>query len=949
MCSWRALAGMPAAPARALGSASRSPLRAWAWLLLGLWAGAAALPVPADAQGSGDRPSEERAAAGLTATLVNGLAVGSKVLVRPFATRYTGLPESAATRLEGLIVKALSTGIPDDMEVTLVTGEDVARIYRGLEESSFDGASGNLLTSVLRAARADTIVACEHVGESRPDSLVIQCGATSGRLVCTDGSDDIGRCEAVEVAEVRSLGSETAAFPWASTEEYLDHVFSNLAWRLVGASPPDVPGEVEIEAAHRNTLLDRFITSRLEMEVERAIRSRVGWRRVEGPSEGPPLSLDWSVIPWGDERYWLTATLEEGDNPDGGGFSVTGDTHIEISSLPPNLRPVGTGNGEFPARSGLDPVVDPVVDPGGGDRPPPDDLDAVDPAGAIERAKYERGLERAREAKDHAGVLRFLERLADLGGPRPPDADYYRGEAHFAAGRHGAAREALERYAARGAGEYYDRSLDLLLALDEEEEEAFARAKAADTASSYDAYLSSYPSGRHAVEAKELLTRASAREEAARKEAAREEAERERAAEDAAFERARSSDTVSSYAAYLASYPAGRHAVEAGRLRARAASREEAAREALAASSREESLGLDYAARVNVQRGLSSLGLEVGSADGLFGAPTRVALRSWQAGRGLDETGYLTREQADALIAAGLRSERERLAREEAARKEAEREAREAEARRERERRPGTKFRDCPECPELVVVPSGSFMMGSPASEAGRDDDEGPVRRVTIAAPFAVGAREVTRGEFARFVSATGRSMGGSCWTREDGEWENRSGRHWRSPGFRQGDDHPVVCVDWDDARAYVSWLSRETGQGYRLLSESEWEYVARSGTSTRYWWGDGIGRNRANCVRCGSRWDRTAPVGSFSANGFGLHDVHGNVWEWVEDCWNGSYAGAPRDGSAWESGDCSARVLRGGSWVNGPGLLRSAIRGRDGTDDRGSYFGFRVARTLAR
>ena len=275
--------------------------------------------------------------------------------------------------------------------------------------------------------------------------------------------------------------------------------------------------------------------------------------------------------------------------------------------------------------------------------------------------------------------------------------------------------------------------------------------------------------------------------------------------------------------------------------------------------------------------------------------------------------------------------------------------------------RPGTKFRDCPECPELVVVPPGSFRMGSPAWEEGRWDDEGPARRVTIAEPFAVGAREVTRGEFARFVSATGRSMGDSCWTWEDGEWESRSGRNWRSPGFRQGDDHPVVCVNWDDARAYVDWLSGETGQGYRLLSESEWEYAARSGTSTARYWGESESgqcryANGADAstdfgwrTGCDDGYSRTAPVGSFEANGFGLHDMSGNVWEWVEDCWNENYAGAPGDGSAWESGNCSARVLRGGSWYSDPWGLRSALRVRSGSGFRISGYGFRVARTLAR
>ena len=269
-------------------------------------------------------------------------------------------------------------------------------------------------------------------------------------------------------------------------------------------------------------------------------------------------------------------------------------------------------------------------------------------------------------------------------------------------------------------------------------------------------------------------------------------------------------------------------------------------------------------------------------------------------------------------------------------------------------------FRDCPECPELVVVPAGSFMMGSPESEAGRLDDEGPVHRVTLAAPFAVGVHEVTRGEFARFVSATGYRAGDSCWTYEDDEWAERSGRNWRSPGFLQGDDHPVACVSWNDARAYVGWLSGETGASYRLLSESEWEYAARSGTRTARYWGESATdqcryANGADArtdfgwrTGCDDGYSRTAPVGLFSANGFGLHDMAGNVWEWVEDCWNGSYAGAPTDRSAWESGDCSRRVLRGGSWGSSPWALRSADRSWYLTGLRSSYdVGFRVARTL--
>ena len=267
----------------------------------------------------------------------------------------------------------------------------------------------------------------------------------------------------------------------------------------------------------------------------------------------------------------------------------------------------------------------------------------------------------------------------------------------------------------------------------------------------------------------------------------------------------------------------------------------------------------------------------------------------------------------------------------------------------------GTKLRDCEECPELVVVPAGSYMMGSPPGEAGRDGDEGPVHRVTLDLPLAVGMYEVTREEYGRFVSATGHASGDSCWTYKSGKWKNRSGRHWKKPGFSQGKRHPVVCVSWNDARAYVRWLSRETGETYRLLSESEWEYVARAGTTGPFHTGATISTKQANydgnhtygSGRKGRFRKKTTPVGEFPANGFGLYDVHGNVWEWVEDCWNGSYAGAPTDGSAWESGDCSRRVVRGGSWDSLPRYLRSALRLRITTGFRNLSVGFRVARTL--
>ena len=231
--------------------------------------------------------------------------------------------------------------------------------------------------------------------------------------------------------------------------------------------------------------------------------------------------------------------------------------------------------------------------------------------------------------------------------------------------------------------------------------------------------------------------------------------------------------------------------------------------------------------------------------------------------------------------------------------------------------------------PEMVVIPAGSFRMGC-VSGVDCGIYAKPVHWVTIAEAFAVGRYEVTFGEWDACVSA------GGCGRRaDDGGW-GRGNR-------------PAINVSWADAREYVQWLSRQTGAEYRLLSESEWEYAARAGTSTAYSWGNEIGRNRANCDGCGSRWDdeSTAPVGSFRPNAFGLYDMHGNVAEWVDDCWNDSYRGAPSDGSARRAGDCSRRVLRGGSWSSYLSWLRSASRMRDSTEFRDSYRGFRVARAV--
>ena len=252
---------------------------------------------------------------------------------------------------------------------------------------------------------------------------------------------------------------------------------------------------------------------------------------------------------------------------------------------------------------------------------------------------------------------------------------------------------------------------------------------------------------------------------------------------------------------------------------------------------------------------------------------------------------------------------------------------------------------------DMVSIPGGTFRMGDLSGDG--YDNEKPVHNVTVPS-FKLGKYEVTVGQFRRFVEATGyrtdaeMGMGGNegCRTYTDDGWDWKPGRSWRNPEYAIEDNQPVVCVSWNDAQAFIEWLTEQTGETYRLPSEAEWEYAARSGTRTKYSWGNDIGYNRANCAECGSRWDdhRAAPVGSFSANAWGLHDMHGNVWEWVQDCWNKNYMGAPSDGSAWVSGDCNLRVHRGGSWYNTPRRLRSADRNGFTQSRRAYDRGFRLA-----
>jgi len=247
----------------------------------------------------------------------------------------------------------------------------------------------------------------------------------------------------------------------------------------------------------------------------------------------------------------------------------------------------------------------------------------------------------------------------------------------------------------------------------------------------------------------------------------------------------------------------------------------------------------------------------------------------------------------------------------------------------------------------MVDIPSGSFQMGSNIRTF-----EKPIHRVTVDS-FKMMATEVTKAQFARFVAKTSyqtiaeKNVNGKsgCVTGEKGEWERRAGRSWKNTGFEQGDKQPVVCISFQDAQAFILWVNEKTRQNYRLPSEAEWEYAARSGLATKYSWGNEIGRNKANCNGCGSRWDNlsTAPVASFQANSFGLFDMHGNASELVQDCWN-DYIDASGRNSTQKSGDCNERVTRSGSWVGTPKGVRSAYRIWWGVTYPANSVGFRLA-----
>ncbi len=276
-------------------------------------------------------------------------------------------------------------------------------------------------------------------------------------------------------------------------------------------------------------------------------------------------------------------------------------------------------------------------------------------------------------------------------------------------------------------------------------------------------------------------------------------------------------------------------------------------------------------------------------------------------------------------------------------------------------------FKDCSGCPEMLVIPAGKFTMGSPKTDKDHKPAEEPMHEVIFAKSFALGKFEVTVGQFRKFVEETkyDAKTGGCDGLRGFADYKPNPNDNWTSPGWPQGADHPVVCMSFNDAMAYVNWLAKKTGKPYRLASESEWEYAYRAGTQTAYWFGDDVNTGCASengadldakkifpdwvTSQCHDGYPMSAPVGHYKPNAFGLYDMAGNAWELVADCRHENYVGAPADGSPWvtevKQGDCKNHVRRGGSWDHFTWITRAATRLGDAVDYRKANTGFRVAR----
>lgn len=286
-----------------------------------------------------------------------------------------------------------------------------------------------------------------------------------------------------------------------------------------------------------------------------------------------------------------------------------------------------------------------------------------------------------------------------------------------------------------------------------------------------------------------------------------------------------------------------------------------------------------------------------------------------------------------------------------------------------------TRTRDCEQCPEMVVIPSGTAIVGASTNDKFRNADELPERKVAISQPFAVSRYEITRDQYAAFVHATNRPVGGDCLTdrRKRGDWQLDAATTFRDPGFAQAGDHPVACVNWDEAQAYVAWLNTQTQGGYRLLTEVEWEYVARGGTTQNliYPWGndatqgcpfanvfdrtalqtyagmDTSGYKVFDPMDCADGRLNTSPVGSLQPNGFGVYDIIGNVQEWIEDCYSATRDQLSDSGAPPAQSDCARRLIKGGSWGTLAHNVRIAERIPYPATHRDDSIGIRVAKTL--
>ena len=446
-----------------------------------------------------------------------------------------------------------------------------------------------------------------------------------------------------------------------------------------------------------------------------------------------------------------------------------------------------------------------------------------------------------------------------------------------------------------------------------EDKGAYVQAKETGSIESYQGYLSSFPQGRYKDEIASLLNPLQ---------------------DDAAFAKASEADTVAAFEEYLRSFPNGLHSEKAHSVLANLE---------------------DTGAYVQAK--------ETGSIESYQGY-----LSSFPQGKYRDEIASLLTVQqeefvyekaeqsgsADGILEylsafpEGTHVKKALVLLEKI-------ETRDITTQAEQVFEPRKIFQDCSECPQMIVVPAGEITIGSPQSEEARGENEGPQYPVNIRNSFAVGLYEVTHREFRTFIEQTGHRIENGCYS-YNRKWRLDRDLNWQNPGFEKTDRSPIVCINWNDAKAYVNWLVEKTGRTYRLLSESEWEYVARAGTGTPFSTGATISTDQANYNgkykygygKTGKDRKKATQVGSFSPNPFGLYDMHGNVYEWVEDCYNESYTNAPKDGRPWLKGNCDIRVLRGGSWNNAPALLRSSYRRAwHPSSLRYNNAGIRVARTL--